>query len=93
VATRDGKGHRAFRRKAKALRRQGKDCSWCGNPIDYTLPHTDAMSFTADHPEAVNNGGHLYKQDLAPMHRRCSEGLGLDKIDPQVGSEGVTLRE
>jgi hypothetical protein len=51
------------------------------------------MSFTADHPEAVNNGGHLYKQDLAPMHRRCSEGLGLDKIDPQVGSEGVTLRE
>ena len=30
------------------------------------------MSFTADHPEAINNGGHLYKQELAPMHRSCN---------------------
>lgn len=69
---RDGKGHRAYRRKAKALRRQGRCCAWCGKPIDYTLPSTDAMSYTADHPDAVNNGGHLYKQALVPMHRSCN---------------------
>lgn len=69
---RDGKGHRAFRRKAASLRRQEQACAWCGKPIDYTLPHTDPMSFTADHPEAVANGGHLYKQELQPMHRSCN---------------------
>lgn len=36
------------------------------------LPHTDPMSFTADHPEAINNGGHVYKQELTPMHRSCN---------------------
>jgi hypothetical protein len=30
------------------------------------------MSFTADHPEALNAGGHLVKQELAPMHRLCN---------------------
>jgi 5-methylcytosine-specific restriction endonuclease McrA len=76
ASPRDGKGHRAYRRKAKALRRQGRDCAWCGQPIDYTLPATHAMSFTADHPEAVANGGHLYQQDLAPMHRACNSKKG-----------------
>lgn len=71
-SVRDGRGHRAYRRKQQALRRKGMDCAWCGKPIDYTLPKTDAMSFTADHPEAVGNGGHLYKQDLKPMHRSCN---------------------
>lgn len=69
---RGGHGHRAYMRKAKRLRNEGKDCSWCGKPIDYLLPFTDAMSFTADHPEALANGGHIFKQELAPMHRRCN---------------------
>jgi hypothetical protein len=30
------------------------------------------MSFTADHPKALANGGRLYGQKLAPMHRRCN---------------------
>lgn len=72
ASSRDGKGHRAYRRKQARLRKEGRNCSWCGKPIDYTLPHTDPMSFTADHPEAINNGGHLYKQELAPMHRSCN---------------------
>lgn len=72
MSSRGGRGHRAYMRKAQRLRNEGKDCSWCGKPIDYTLPYTDAMSFTADHPEALANGGHIFKQDLAPMHRRCN---------------------
>jgi hypothetical protein len=41
------------------------------------------MSFTADHPEAVNNGGHLFAQELAPMHRRCNAMKG-DGADTEI---------
>jgi len=75
-SVRDGKGHRAYRRKQKALKRRtaalGLICTWCGEPIDTTLPDTDRMSFTADHPDDLNHGGHLVKQELEPMHRRCN---------------------
>lgn len=85
--TRDGKGHRAYRRKQAALKRRtaienlpcghGSPHGWgCGEPIDTTLPHTDPMSFTADHPLAVGNGGHLVRQDLVPMHLRCNSRKG-----------------
>ena len=84
---RDGKGHRAYRRKQANLKRrttvENLPCVWCGQPIDTTLPYTDAMSFTADHPEAINNGGHLYAQDLAPMHRRCN-AMKSDSADTEI---------
>jgi hypothetical protein len=80
---RNGRGHRAYRRKQQRLKREGRDCAWCGKPINYELPPTDAMSFTADHPEAVNRGGHLYQQDLAPMHRRCNAKKG-DSAQPII---------
>jgi hypothetical protein len=84
---RNGKGHRAYRRKQAALKRRtaanGLLCSWCGLPIDTTLPYTDAMSFTADHPIAIANGGDLVKQDLAPFHRRCN-ALKSDSADIEI---------
>lgn len=82
---RDGKGHRAYRRKQAALKRRTErenlPCGYgsdygCGEPIDTTLPATDPMSFTADHPIAVANGGHLVRQDLHPFHRRCNSIKG-----------------
>lgn len=69
---RDGKGHRAYRRKRERLKREGRPCAWCGEPIDYALPYQHQMAFTADHPDALNNGGDLVAQDLKPMHRRCN---------------------
>lgn len=80
--TRDGVGHRAYRRKQAALKRAtardnlpcgyGSTHGWgCGEPIDTTLPPTDRMSFTADHDNALNNGGRLLGT-LVPMHRRCN---------------------
>lgn len=84
---RDGKGHRAYRRKQEALkRRTGRDnlpCGYgsptgegCGQPIDITLPAGHRMSFTADHPTALENGGHLVHQDLVPMHLACNSRKG-----------------
>lgn len=80
---RDGRGHRAYRRKRDALRRrveaEGLVCgagsdppSGCGQPFDLTLPDTSSMGFTADHPEALANGGHLVYQVLVPLHNRCN---------------------
>ena len=77
---RNGTGHRAYRRKQAALKRRtavdNLPCEWCGQPIDTTLPATDRMSFTADHPQAINNGGHLVHQELVPLHRRCNAMKG-----------------
>lgn len=73
---RNGRGHRAYRRKRKILERKGLPCFWCGYPIDYSLPYTDPMSYTADHPVPISAGGHLVKQDLEPMHRACNAKKG-----------------
>lgn len=84
---RNGKGHRAYRRKQAQLKRRTKNenllCTWCGQPIDTTLPATDRMSFTADHPAALGRGGHLVKQELEPMHRRCNALKG-DTLETEI---------
>lgn len=79
---RDGKGHRAYRRKQAALKRRTKEenlpCGYgstqgygCGNPIDTELPKGHRMSFTADHDIPLNGGGKLLG-DLVPMHLSCN---------------------
>lgn len=79
---RAGKGHRAYRRKQLALKRRtanenlpcgyGSTEGWgCGEPIDTTLPASDKRSFTADHDDALDNGGKLLGP-LVPMHRDCN---------------------
>lgn len=77
---RNGRGHRAYRRKQGALKRRTQrenlPCSWCGKPFNWSLPYNAPMAFTADHPRAVGNGGHLVKQELEPFHRRCNSLKG-----------------
>ena len=84
---RDGKGHRAYRRQQAALKRrtahENLPCGYgsptgegCGQPIDTTLPSTHRLSFTADHPEALDNGGRLVGQVLVPMHLTCNSRKG-----------------
>jgi hypothetical protein len=84
---RDCKGHRAYRRQQAALKRrtapENLRCGYgsptgegCGQPIDIALPSTHRLSFTADHPEAPDNGGHLVDQVLVPMHMACNSRKG-----------------
>lgn len=82
---RNGHGHRAYRRKQAALRRRtatdNLPCGHgspfgCGQPIDTTLPAGQRLSFTADHPTAIANGGHLVRQELVPMHMGCNSRKG-----------------
>jgi 5-methylcytosine-specific restriction endonuclease McrA len=59
----------ALKRRSRAA---GAPCWLCGEAIDYDLPHTDAMSFTADHVHSLVNGGRVDSSDLKPAHRRCN---------------------
>lgn len=76
-----GRGYKAYRRKRAALKRrverENLPCGYggnygCGEGFDLTLKYPHKMSFSADHPDALNNGGHLLKQDLIPMHLGCN---------------------
>jgi hypothetical protein len=90
---RNGVGHRAYRRAATALKKdtqlKGYVCYWCKQPIDTTLPSTHRLSFTADHPDAVGNGGALVGQGLKPMHRSCNAKKG-NSVDVDVEEFGAT---
>lgn len=74
--SRNGRGHRAYRRAQANLKARTKrdnlPCAWCGQPINTDLPATHRLSFTADHPVAINNGGRLTGQALEPMHKACN---------------------
>lgn len=80
-----GRGYKAYRRKRAALRRrverEGLVCGHgsdygCGEPFDLTIPYPDRMSFSADHPIALANGGHLTRQELHPFHLGCNARKG-----------------
>jgi hypothetical protein len=90
---RNGKGHRAARRASDALKREtrlkGYVCYWCKLSIDTTLPSTHRLSFTADHPDAVANGGALVGQVLVPMHRSCNAKKG-NSAEVDVDEFGAT---
>ena len=48
------------------------DCALCGEPIDYTLPHTDLRSFVVDHivPYKVSQDDTLANKQAA--HSDCN---------------------
>lgn len=58
------------RRRAAALRREGRRCCLCGTPIDYALRAPDPRSFTAHHLTRDKRG------PLDAAHRDCNERAG-----------------
>lgn len=53
----------SYTKKRDALKKQSKKnnkgCMLCGKPIDYDLPYTHPMSFTADHIKSIKSGGSM----------------------------------
>lgn len=84
---------RSYRAKAAALRKATSDNGWpchlCGKPIDMSLPYTHPLAFTADHLDAIANGGNLLG-DLAPAHRRCNSRRGRKRLAHQVRAPKTT---
>jgi len=69
----------AYRRKAAALRRRGAEeglpCWLCGEDINYALEWPHPMSFSADHVQALANGGALLGE-LQPAHLAHNSARG-----------------
>lgn len=66
------------RRKLRAwLRSQGMPCHICGQPIDYSLPAGDPMSFEVDEIVPVSKGGSpTDRSNVAAAHRICNQRRG-----------------
>jgi 5-methylcytosine-specific restriction endonuclease McrA len=65
-------------RHRRTIAQHKPDCSLCGEPIDYTLPHTDPQSFVVDHIIPLDRGGidELFNPDGTPQkqaaHKACN---------------------
>ena len=79
-------------RHRKTIARDEPPCGICGDPIDYTLPHGEPLSFVVDHiiPYSVSNDDSLTNKQAA--HKACNslksatlpdaEGINWMHIDP-----------
>jgi len=63
-------------RHRNIIKRNEPPCWICGEPIDYTLPHTDPKSFVVDHKVALALGGTDTIDNKAAAHRECNRDKG-----------------
>lgn len=84
-----------YAKRTRALRhhvqRTGEPCWLCGEPIDLDLPPTHPKAFTADHVDAIANGGRLLGE-LRPAHRACNSRRGRRRTPEQI-NRPTTTRE
>ena len=76
-ADRGGANRTSFEKNKKILRAMQNPCALCGQPIDYSLPADNPMSFEADHIIPIKLGGH--PSDLANLqatHKICNRQKG-----------------
>lgn len=74
------------------LRKRGGACGICGNPIDYSLPHTDPKSFTADHVVPLARGGADTLENKQAAHRECNSKKRARLFAPIVRRSGSLQR-
>lgn len=65
-------------RHRTTIARSKPPCALCGQPIDYTLPHTDPMSYVVDHVIPLNRGGTDTLANKQPAHRTCNRAKSDD---------------
>lgn len=63
-------------RHRKIIARGEPPCWICGEPIDYTLPHTNPMSYVVDHKVPLARGGTDTLDNKAAAHRQCNRDKG-----------------
>lgn len=60
-------------RHRRTIAKDKPDCALCGEPIDYTLPHTDPRSFVVDHILPIHKGGDEHDiNNKQAAHRDCN---------------------
>lgn len=76
------------RARARDTRRQSS-CHICGQPIDYTLPHTDPRSLVEDHIIPIARGGPDTLDNLAAAHRDCNSLKRARLVAPIIRRSGT----
>ncbi len=79
----------------RAIARTKPPCGICEGDIDYSLPHTDPMSFVVDHIVPWAKGGPDTLDNKQAAHRGCNQ-LKYDKSDVDLRPaprEFVTTRD
>ena len=67
-------------RDRNAIKRERPGCGICGEPIDYSLPYLDPMSYVVDHIVPVVKGGADELSNKQAAHRSCNS-TKYDKSD------------
>lgn len=70
----------ALKRKAKASNSPCHLCKGAKGPILYEEDYRHPLSFTADHVDAVGNGGRMLGL-LMPAHRTCNSSRGKKQLE------------
>jgi len=70
------------------IRKTGANCHICGEPIDYTLPHTDDRSFVVDHVIPLAKGGTDTPDNVKAAHRDCNSAKRARLVAPIVRRSG-----
>jgi len=70
------------------IKRDKPACHICGQPIDYTLPHLDPMSFTVDHVKPLAKGGADTMDNKKAAHRECNSKKRARLFAPIVRRSG-----
>jgi 5-methylcytosine-specific restriction endonuclease McrA len=74
------------------IRHTAAACHICGQPIDYTLPHTNSRSFVVDHVIPLAKGGPDTIDNKAAAHRDCNSTKRARLIAPIVRRSGSLRR-
>ncbi len=64
-------------------------CHICGNPIDYTIPTPDPMSYEADHVHPITKGGTDTLNNIKASHRTCNSTKRARLYAPIIRRSGT----
>jgi 5-methylcytosine-specific restriction endonuclease McrA len=71
-------------RDRNAIRRTKPPCGICEGDIDYSLPHTEPMSFVVDHIIPWARGGADDLSNKQAAHRKCNRDKS-DRLAEEMG--------
>jgi len=70
------------------IRATTANCGICGDRIDYSLPHTDPMSFVVDHIIPLAKGGPDTLTNKQAAHRSCNSTKRARLVAPIIRRSG-----
>lgn len=77
----------------RAIARTKPPCGICEGDIDYTLPHTDPMSFVVDHIVPIAKGGADVLENKQAAHRTCNRTKSDKLAEDGLPRTFVTTRD